>query len=1792
MESSDDDAGDFEVPTPRFNILKPRPLGAAKAAQQSVASRENAPQPAQSKLSAPAAPLTQHPQPRRPLQPHRLAQQAVQAAAQAAAPNAPVSAASAGAAVLAGAQLRDLAEQQLPPPGAGASDSSDDASDFEPETQVPGRRFTLIRRPTRGTPPTTAVTGAAAKTPASAPAAGGRRLPPRVTPPSAPPAPLAGSCGDTGTATEAPLQAVAFAPGAVASAVVPRAAAGAGPAAAAAPLHAAAAAAQSAGAAPAPAPLPAKRRALFSWRRDTQPEPEVNTTAEGAAAGAGAPAGAGAAAGVGAPAGPVPGTRRRLSLPPRARPAGTPPPSTSAPAPQQAPPGAEQAAPDQPARVPEDVGPGPSSSQPGQEPAADAGLTPGTGGTGGGTGGWARPFGALGATPPSARSDGNHTHAGNPSPEAPPTSGGRPRGLQSASPQTISAAINAAFKRQQPRVQSATPGGLGGGTGAGADPPPGPNGGTATATEPWPDVEEGPGPHDHGARGPAGTTGHHSAEQAADPGAWEQADSWAAAGSGGDGAGGCAWASGGVNGAGGAGGWADRGGAPGQHCDDDEEEDGEPPPSRRPRSMLVPGRRPGPAAPRQPAAHQPQWQPQDQDQAQQGPQPPQSPHWQPQEQWGQQHEWQDEPTWQEQPQRQQPRSGPGQGWSAPGGSGHCAANTGGSGPVNAGTGAYGSAGAYGGSGWGQPPAQVQAPPQGPAAGRPPAPAKPGQLPPKPAPERKPLPTIGSRAAASQVPARGSITAFLKPASQAPTAQASAQSGPAGAGLDAKRPRGRLSAPAPGLSFGLGGSTAAAAAGCGAGGGGPCPATIDLASDDEADGAYPGTGPAAVQGWRPPSQRQVAASGPPGPNGAAAAGLAVGGWAGQQGTGGGDANAELEDSDVELGLAPRAPKRRQTVVIEDEPEGRTEAAPPPAGVAGPSGRASAPAAAWLGGSSAAAAAAAPGPGWQPPRRQLPGAATASGPAQAPAQPQGPGPAAARTVANVDEEDVIEDSDDEAKPQPSGTLAGARGGAAGPLGAAGAARARLSLGEQPGLLRPLAGVAAVDARRRMSAPDQGQRAPIHAHPLFGQPTPPPPHPQPPQQPQQPAWQQQPQQQSWQQQQQQQQGWQQQQQQPHPQQQGWHHPQQQQQQQQGAGAAPWASPNQGQQAPQHRGGYSPLEPQPSPRPWQAPHQPPPYDRAPAQQQQPPPYHQQQPPYQPTPSYQQEPQRPHPSYQQHQAQQQTRPSQLQAQQEQLGQYRQQQQSQYQQAQQHTAQQQQAQTQQRMQDFFQPQRQAPGEDEPWWKLLPDFVPAAALAAGWDPRGDPRPEPVFVLYQKQFNGPANAAVAPMHKNTWYPPGGYNAGLAGSGAGAGPSGAYNGGGAGVAAGARSGPGGAGGGLGPDQELLEWARDVKEGKSKGGRGGRSRRAAGGAADAGGESGGGGTGHWITNRAGVRVYVENGVEYMGSEAYRRYKGGGGAGAGGSTGGSQRAKGKGKGRRFKKKGRGKAKAAGGWKKGSKRAARVPLLRAAAPSLAPLRPLRSASSRCRPFSSASSGQHSGGMADPREYETRNFDRSDQGRQRLHVHEGLLPSRAKGAVFDMDGTLLDTNDRRVESWQAACSKRGLKIDKETYMALTGMAGHNIVDKLCKDQGVELPPEEVEALVKEESKIFKEKGLPNSPAVSPVLDILDEAARRGLKLAVCSGGRKDAVERSLAERGLADRFQAVVTSADVQNCKPSPDIFCLAAEKLGLAPGDCVAYEDAEMGKRSAREAGYLAVIDVTSLGGHPENQEREGGERA
>jgi len=201
----------------------------------------------------------------------------------------------------------------------------------------------------------------------------------------------------------------------------------------------------------------------------------------------------------------------------------------------------------------------------------------------------------------------------------------------------------------------------------------------------------------------------------------------------------------------------------------------------------------------------------------------------------------------------------------------------------------------------------------------------------------------------------------------------------------------------------------------------------------------------------------------------------------------------------------------------------------------------------------------------------------------------------------------------------------------------------------------------------------------------------------------------------------------------------------------------------------------------------------------------------------------------------------------------------------------------------------------------------------------------------------------------------------------------------------------------------------------------------------------------------------------------------------------------------------------------------------------------------------------------------------------LFPAEAQAAIFDMDGTLLASNEHRINSWQKATREHGLDISEEKYMQETGKSGKDIVKDLAEEQGKGMSEEEHKEVANKESKHFIEGGgLDQSKPIPQVVDIAKAAQARGLKMAVASGGQRDVVDKAMKDYKLGEMFEAVVTSKDVPHAKPDPDIFLLAAERLGVDINKCVIFEDAPKGFEAAERAGALKVVDVTTLPGHPD----------
>ena len=183
----------------------------------------------------------------------------------------------------------------------------------------------------------------------------------------------------------------------------------------------------------------------------------------------------------------------------------------------------------------------------------------------------------------------------------------------------------------------------------------------------------------------------------------------------------------------------------------------------------------------------------------------------------------------------------------------------------------------------------------------------------------------------------------------------------------------------------------------------------------------------------------------------------------------------------------------------------------------------------------------------------------------------------------------------------------------------------------------------------------------------------------------------------------------------------------------------------------------------------------------------------------------------------------------------------------------------------------------------------------------------------------------------------------------------------------------------------------------------------------------------------------------------------------------------------------------------------------------------------------------------------------------------KGIIFDCDGTLADTMPLHWKAWNVVTAKHGLHFPEERFYALGGVPSRDIFRMLCKEQGREL---DCLALSKEKEEAYL-PFLPEVKAIQTVVAVA-EANHGKLPMAVASGGLKPIIERVLEHVKIRQYFDAIVTSEEVKHQKPAPDIFLEAARRIGVAPENCRAYEDTDLGLQAIRAAG-MEPVDVREL---------------
>ncbi len=181
-------------------------------------------------------------------------------------------------------------------------------------------------------------------------------------------------------------------------------------------------------------------------------------------------------------------------------------------------------------------------------------------------------------------------------------------------------------------------------------------------------------------------------------------------------------------------------------------------------------------------------------------------------------------------------------------------------------------------------------------------------------------------------------------------------------------------------------------------------------------------------------------------------------------------------------------------------------------------------------------------------------------------------------------------------------------------------------------------------------------------------------------------------------------------------------------------------------------------------------------------------------------------------------------------------------------------------------------------------------------------------------------------------------------------------------------------------------------------------------------------------------------------------------------------------------------------------------------------------------------------------------------------------LFDCDGTIVDSMPLHYIAWQKTLLDWNCQYEEDRFYSWGGKPTRQIVADLNQVHGLKLP---VEAIAARKESLYLEL----LPQLKPIPEVIEhiEAAYGRIPFAVVSGGRRSAVVEPLAVLGLLDKFDIIVAAEDYRRGKPAPDPFLLAAERLGVAPADCLVFEDTDLGIEAATAAGMASVKVPSSL---------------
>lgn len=192
----------------------------------------------------------------------------------------------------------------------------------------------------------------------------------------------------------------------------------------------------------------------------------------------------------------------------------------------------------------------------------------------------------------------------------------------------------------------------------------------------------------------------------------------------------------------------------------------------------------------------------------------------------------------------------------------------------------------------------------------------------------------------------------------------------------------------------------------------------------------------------------------------------------------------------------------------------------------------------------------------------------------------------------------------------------------------------------------------------------------------------------------------------------------------------------------------------------------------------------------------------------------------------------------------------------------------------------------------------------------------------------------------------------------------------------------------------------------------------------------------------------------------------------------------------------------------------------------------------------------------------------MHTNNDL--SHLMAVVFDMDGLMVDTESIYHLAWRKAAAELGYTLREETLLATTGRRMEDCYTILQESLDSTFPMAAFKVLwLQRWYEHIDAHGIPQKPGLTALLDLLDA---HNIPKAVATSTEYPEAIFTLQKAHIAERFSLIISGDQITNGKPAPDIFLRAAERLGVPPQQCMAFEDSEAGVLAASAAGMVTIM--------------------